>query len=317
MQKFCYSRQNKKETTIDFLVRRFPYQDKKGWLQCIRTGEIKVNDGIVSPDIVLRNKDIVSYERPRQKEPAIDDDYETLYLDDYITLINKNGNIPVSESGRYHLNNLINILKEREGYSELYAVHRLDRETSGVVLIARTKKIATKLGEQFSNQVPQKTYYAVLVGEVDSSRILVDKPIGKNVNGQGSVRIRQVIDPKGKSAKTLFTIQKVAKGLTLAKIRMFSGRTHQIRCHAEYIGCPILGDKLYGQTDKFFLELLKGNSDPVFPPFGRINRQLLHAHSLSFIHPVTNRWVTFQADYRKEFCIFSSLKELLVEKTST
>ena len=299
MQTFSYSRHNKAETLIQFLVRRFPYQNEEEWRRTIQNEEIKVNNETVWPDFILKNRDIISYDRPREKEPAVDDRYEILYEDENIIVADKNGNIPLSESGRYHKNNLINIMKEQEDYQELFAVHRLDKETSGVVLIARKKKIATLLGKQFMKHVPEKQYEGILMGEMNQQQILVDKPIRKKPSELAVVKIRQIVDIEGKESKTLFTMKRIANGLTLAKIRTYTGRTHQIRCHAEYIGFPILGDKLYGQSDDFFIRILNGEQDPEYPPYGKIERQLLHATSLKFVHPVNGKEMVVQSDFKR------------------
>jgi len=299
MQTFSYARHKKAEKLIQFLVRRFPYQTEDDWRNSILCNEVKVNNENVTPDFILKSRDIISYDRPREKEPPVDDSYEILYQDADIIAVNKNGNIPLSESGRYHRNNLIYILKEREGYSDLYAVHRLDKETSGVVLIARKKSVATLLGQQFVKHIPEKQYEGILVGEMKEKQVLVDKPIKKKPPEIAEVKIRQIVDPGGKPSKTLFTADRVANGLTLAKIRTYTGRTHQIRCHAEYIGLPILGDKLYGQSDGFFVKTLNKKMEPVFPPYGKIERQLLHATSLKFIHPVSGQTMVVRSEFKK------------------
>jgi len=296
---------------IAFLVRRFPYQNEEGWLKCLAAGEVKVNDRKTTPHRVLKSRDVVSYERAREKEPVVDDTYRIIHQDDSIVVVEKSGNIPISESGRYYRNTLVNILKEREGFGELFAVHRLDKETSGVVLIARTKTVATILGQQFVDRIPEKKYYAVLNGEFTRGEILVTQPIKRNSPEKGKVRIRQVVDQEGKPSKTLFAAKRMAGGLTLAEIQTFSGRTHQIRCHAEHIGYPILGDKLYGQSDDFFIRLLNLETEPLFPPFGKIERQLLHASSLSFQHPDSKEWLTFQSDYKPEFCQYELPETIL------
>lgn len=312
MQTFSYTRHDRKETIIDFLVHRFPYQDRKNWLKCLEAGEVKLNKRRVSPFQVLKSRDIISYERPREKEPAVDDTYRIVHIDDSIVLVEKSGNLPISESGRYYRNTLINIMKEREGFKELFAVHRLDKETSGIVLIARTKDTATILGKQFVQHKPSKTYHAILKGVLKPGEIMVDQPIARNKPEKGKVRIRQVIDDQGKPSQTQFTAIRSEQDLTLAEVRTFTGRTHQIRCHAEHIGHPILADKLYGQSDDFFIQLLNGEVEPVFQPFGRIPRQLLHASSLSFRHPETDEWLTFKSDYRPEFNRYQLPAGLLV-----
>lgn len=311
MQTFSYTRHDKKETMVGFLVRRFPYQSKEGWLKCIAAEEVKVNHKKASPNQVLKTRDVVSYERSREKEPVIDDSYRIIYRDDWIVVVEKSGNLPISESGKYYRNTLINILKERENFSELFAVHRLDKETSGIVLIARTKSVATILGKQFVERVPEKKYHAIVKGEFSTDEILVTQSIKRNSPDRGKVRIRQVVDNEGKPSKTLFSAVRISNGLTLVEIKTFSGRTHQIRCHAEHIGYPILGDKLYGQSDDFFIRLLNGEAEPNFPPYGRIDRQLLHASSLSFNHPDSKEWLSFRSDYLPEFERYKLPKSIL------
>ncbi len=311
MQSFCYTRHQAKETLIDFLSRRFPYQSRENWLKSIKIGAIKLNNKKADPSYILKSKDIISYERPRSEEPAVDATFKVLYEDEVIVVVEKSGNIPIAESGRYYRNTLVNILKEEVGYEELFAVHRLDKETSGVLLISRTKEVATILGKQFVNHIPKKLYHTLLMGEMKESPLLVDQPIGRCNQEQSKIRIRQVVKEDGKPSQTEFIAEKVTEGLTLARVQTFTGRTHQIRCHAEHIGHPILGDKLYGQTDDQFLEFLNENQDPVFPPFGKIDRQLLHSSSLTFLHPVTEKEMTFESDFKLEFSKFEAVKKWL------
>ena len=134
MQTFCYTRHKKEESLINFLVRRFPYQNRENWLKSVKSGAVKVNSKKTSSNKILKSKDIISYERPRFQEPEVDFTYSILHLDPYILVVEKNGNIPIAESGRYYRNTLIHVLKEKEGFTELYAVHRLDKETSGVLM---------------------------------------------------------------------------------------------------------------------------------------------------------------------------------------
>ena len=313
MQKFNYTRHGREELLVDFLVRRFPYLKREEWLDAVSTGAVKVNNRKVRVDCTLENRDVVSYDRPRSAEPEIDESYHIVYEDDDILVVEKSGNIPIAESGRYYRNTLINILKEREGFPELFAVHRLDRETSGIILIAKNRHIAALLGRQFSDQIPRKKYMAILRGMFSQKEILVDRPIKKNIPLPGNVRIRQIVSPTGKPSKTLFRARKVVGGLTLAQIELFTGRTHQIRCHAEFIGYPVLGDKLYGNTDEQFLAILGGRENPNFPLFGLIDRQLLHASSLEFRHPSSGEWMRFESDYRKEFEKYDAIQDIIEE----
>lgn len=311
MQKFHYMRHREKEALIDFLVRRFPYHSREEWLDAVSTGAVRINGLRARAEYVLKNRDIVSYDRPPATEPEVDRNYTIVHADKDIVVAEKSGNIPVAESGKYCRNTLINLLKERERYAELFAVHRLDKETSGLIVIARSRHVATQLGRQFACRIPKKRYMAVLMGELASKEILVDRPIKRNTPLPGCVRIRQIVCPTGKPCQTLFKSLQSSGGLTLVRIEPHTGRTHQIRCHAEYLGYPVLGDKLYGRTDEQFLAVLQEREKPLFPPFGIIDRQLLHAASLEFLHPSSGEWKRFESDCRKEFLKFETLRNFL------
>jgi len=307
MQTFNYTRHQNDEILIGFITGRFPYLPKSDWITAINTGALRVNGELVTPDYVLMNRDVISYDRPRSSEPEIDRTYNIIYIDDAILVVDKNGNIPIAESGKYYRNTLINVLKEEEGFEQLFAVHRLDKETSGTIVIARKKEIATILGKQFARQETKKEYHAILRGDMVRPEIIVDKAIKKNIPIPGRVRIRQIVSPTGKSSKSLFIRERASHGLTLARVKLYTGRTHQIRCHAEYIGYPILGDKLYGNSDRNFIQLLKEEIQPEFPPWGIIQRQLLHASYLTFKHPVTGQEMRFTTDYRSAFSQYKSI----------
>ncbi len=311
MQKFNYVRQRGVETILEFLTRRFAYKTRDKWVESIVSGAILINSEVVNPERILNNKDIISYTRNPSDEPEIDRKYKLLYEDDQILVVDKSGNIPISESGKYYKNTLLNLLKEKEGYKELYAVHRLDRETSGIVLIARTKDIATLIGKQFQFQKPKKEYHAVLVGEFKQKQFLVEAPIKQASLADSTIKIRQIVDQKGKSSKTEFVKVKVMDGLTLARIKLFTGRTHQIRCHAEYLGYPVLGDKLYGQQDAFFIAVMNGEKEASFGKFGVLNRHLLHASKLSFSHPKHKRRMNFYSSYETCFSEYKIVENLI------
>ena len=311
MQNFNYQRPAKKpESLIQFLLRRFPYHDQAGWELAIAQGQIKLDGQTAPPGKTLVSGMVVSYERPREDEPQVDREIGILYEDEAILVVSKNANLPISESGRYHKNTLIHILQETRGYAELYQVHRLDRETSGVVITAKSKEIANEMRVIIESGAPEKTYHAVLRGEMPLGEVLVNQPLGTTPKGPGKVLIRQVIRPDGKEAQTRFCCLQAAGGLSLVEVRLLTGRTHQIRVHAEFLGFPVLGDKLYGQEDAFFVNLLEGRALPIFPPFGRIERQLLHATRLRLPHPLTREVMTFESPYAAAFGGFAFLAPL-------
>ncbi|OGG99468.1 MAG: hypothetical protein A2600_01625 [Candidatus Lambdaproteobacteria bacterium RIFOXYD1_FULL_56_27] len=312
MQQFRYVRHQKKiESILEFLCRRFPYQDGPGWTQAIESGVITLDGQPTRPQARLENGQTIGYERERASEPPIDRSFRILYQDPSLLVVEKNGNIPIVESGRYYKNTLIEVLKEELGFEKLFQVHRLDKETSGVLVVAKSASVATVLGDQFAAGSPHKIYQAVLVGEMATEEVFVDQPIGKvKPLDEGTVRVRQVIDPQGKPSQSRFRRIKAQGGLSLVEVELMTGRTHQIRVHAEWLGLPVLGDKLYGQKDERFLALYKGEAEPEFPPFGRIDRQLLHASRLNFNHPVTGEPVAFESPCAPFFAPYPAVAPL-------
>jgi len=312
MQVFRYVRhQQNKEELIDFLCRRFPYHPRFKWIEQVTSGALTVNTANAKPAQILETGDQIEYRRERALEPAIDRRYKMVYEDEFLLVVEKNGNIPIVESGRFYQNTLINVLKEEEGYSELFAVHRLDKETSGLVLVAKSAEMAKAMGFQFAKGETKKIYQAVLIGQLEQE-VLVDQPIGKvKPAGPETVRIRQLIEAGGKASQSIFRPLAKAGGLTLVEVELLTGRTHQIRCHAEWLGMPILGDKLYGQSDERFLRIYQGEEEPIFGEFGLIDRQLLHAGKLGFFHPSSGDWREFDADFTPHFAPYPACAPLL------
>ena len=292
------------------MCRRFQYYSQNEWTDNIIVGKIKLNGEIVSPEYILLTQDVISFHRPASEEPDVDRWYEVLFEDDHVMVVVKSGDLPVCESGRYVLNTLLNIIKEERGYNELFAVQRLDKETSGVLVIAKNKVSAAKMGEIISAYEHNKEYHAVLYGTLPEPEVTVDAPLGK-AGDSSIIRIRQKVVTTGKPAKTDFKSVWTDGRLTLAKVVTYTGRTHQIRCHAEYIGCPLAGDKLYGKEDEDFLQLMKHEKPYWSDIAGEVDRQLLHASWLSFPHPVTGERMEFSSDYRPFFTRYPKIEAFL------
>jgi len=295
-----YSKPSKesRETVPQFLSRRFPYHTPERWADLIENGSVFVNGVASSQDQVLDTNDQVSY-RSVGEEPSVDRRYAVLHDDADLLIVSKSGGIPVTESGRYYRNVLVRVVEEEETArtgrpTTLYTVHRLDRETSGTVILCRHLQACQHVSAQFETNTIEKIYYAVLVGdllEVVDCRLPILKlgavqPLPDDGLPQVH-RLRMLCHPDGQSSHTRFTPVQRAGGLTLCRIRLFTGRTHQIRVHAFALGFPLLGDKLYGQSDQAFMDLTVGTVPPEFPPFGLVPRHLLHAADIALMHPTT------------------------------
>jgi len=265
------------ETLLEFLVRRFRYHDAPEWEKRIKDGHVRVNGKRAPGDRLLRTKDRIIYQPPPAPEPPVDFTYRVLYEDDHLLAVEKSGNIPTSPSGKYWHHCLVHHLMRDRGLEELHAVHRLDRETSGVNLFAKHRRAAGVLGKDFQMGRVVKEYLALLQGCFPHRITLISAPLRNNVGGL--VHIRQEVHPEGRPAETSLRLLAYLPGASLVRISPRTGRTHQIRAHAAYLGHPIIGDKLYGRKESEFIEWVEHGER------NSTERQYLHASRLEVSHP--------------------------------
>jgi 23S rRNA pseudouridine1911/1915/1917 synthase len=305
--KYCKPSKTAIESVEAFLARRFLYHSLDEWKKLVEDGRVYVNGTVASAGDILRTKDEVSY-RKAEQEPPVDSTFQVHFLDDHLIVVSKSGNIPVNEGGMYYAHTLLHVVRRHLGTLQatppaLYTAHRLDRETSGLVAFGRTPQASQALGAAFTSKAVRKVYYGVLVGHM-SSTTECDEPIVEqwhvapptDADIPHVYRLRMACSPEGKEAQTVFEPLAHTAGATLCRIRPQTGRTHQIRVHAHHLGFPLLGDKLYGQSDSRFLALSRGEVPPEFPPFGVVPRHQLHAGDLTFPHPTTGQTVTYHSD---------------------
>ena len=209
-------------------------------------------------------------------------DPEILYVDDDLLVINKPAGIIVHPDGKHDYPALTEWLEKK--YPEHYLVHRIDRETSGVLIVARTEKAFEFLKSQFQNREIKKTYRAFVYGALKEERGVIDKPIGSARGGKGP---RSAHLPHGATRDALTTYRVIQNGPDAAYVEVFpkTGRTHQIRVHFSAIQHPIICDPLYA---------------PGRPKLLGFERLALHALSLTFTHP-QGREMTFEAPLPADF----------------
>jgi RluA family pseudouridine synthase len=283
----------KKGTSIiEYLSRRFTYYTKDDWK--LRLGEGKVmREGIrLQESDTVAPKEVISYDAGEFEEPAADLNYRIIYEDDWLLGVDKPGNLLVHRAGRSFRNNLIYQLRfiNDPAYPQSHAIHRLDRETSGVVLVAKNTPSRAAFGALLAAGGITKIYYAIVKGSPEPQMISLS--ISKTPVIPLSCTFS--VDPAGKPATTrIVASQPVSNGMSLLTIEPLTGRTHQIRIHCTAIGSPIVGDRLYGMAEDERRAYRDNSQRP--PSSDVIDRQALHCSSLTFIHPYTKKQCRIEA----------------------
>jgi len=227
-----------------------------------------------------------------EKIPPVDMDLDIVYEDEDIMVINKPADMPIHPSLNNYYNSLANGLAryfEKQGKPFVFrCVNRLDRDTSGLTIIAKHMLSAGILSVMVTNREIHREYLAIACGKVTPASDTIDAPIGRVGD---SIIERQIDWEKGDRAITHYRLLEYQKGYSLLSIHLETGRTHQIRVHMKHIGFPLAGDFLYNPA--YFSPVLTSPQDsPADSPAG-ISRQALHSHRLSFRHPITGMQMDF------------------------
>ena len=253
----------------------------------IKDKKVIVNDKIEKAKYLVKEDDKIKIEIPAPKLLEVipqDIPIEIVYEDDDVLIINKPQGMVVHPAPGNYDNTLVNAilyhckdnLSSINGVIRPGIVHRIDKDTSGILMIAKNNNSHNSLAEQLKDHSITREYEFICHGVVKEDKITVDKPIGRNPKD----RLKMSVVNNGKRAVTHFEVVKRFENFTHMRARLETGRTHQIRVHSLSINHPLLGDNVYGpKTSKF---KLKG--------------QTLHAKKLGFIHPTTNEYIEFNSD---------------------
>lgn len=267
---------------LDYLAQRFRYLPRAAWQQEIDAGRVAVDGHRSRADRLLGKGSLVAWQRSHA-EPAVDTAIELLEAGDDFLVVAKPAHLPVHADGPFVRNTLVHLLRERHG-PNLQLVHRLDRETSGVLVVATTQAACERLSPLFATGEARKTYLAVVAGTLPAA-LECERPIGRASGSTIALRrsaASSAIAPQ--TAHTRFEVLASHAGHQLVRCLPRTGRTHQIRVHLEAEGAPVLGDKLYGRADADYLAFVahvKAGGDARLVATGQPDRQLLHAYELT------------------------------------
>jgi RluA family pseudouridine synthase len=288
------------ETLLAYLCRKFRYFDEAAWSERIVDGRITVNGRPASAGQVLRKGDTVAYATGAWSEPPVNTDYRSLYEDDVLLALSKPAPLPVHSIGAYFQNTLMSLLRrDRPEARDFNLVHRLDSETSGVLLLCKRRERLKGLQEVWRTGAVRKEYRAIVTGDFQPDRRRVEAAIGRALNSR--IRMKLGVDHvRGRESVTEFEVLGRRGGCSLLAVRPVTGRTHQIRVHLEALGHPIVGDKLYARDDSIFLEYLEHGWTERLAARLRLPRLALHACRLEFPHPMDGRMVVVEDPIPKE-----------------
>jgi 23S rRNA pseudouridine1911/1915/1917 synthase len=269
-----------------YMAKHFPFFSRSTWQKRIDDGHVQVNERPLKCSSRLKSGDLIAMYAPPVEEPEVDRDIRVLWQEGPVMGVYKPGNLPMHENGPYRKNTFTEIVWQTLG-REWSAVHRLDRETSGIVLCGATPEVRSSLAVALARRNVRKQYLAICRGTAAQDEWLCDGPIGDLRDS--AIRIKKWVVPDGLPSQTFFSVEDRAGDAVLLRARPITGRTNQIRIHAAWHGHVIFGDKLYHRDESIFLEYYeKGATESVLERTG-FRRLCLHATALEFEHPDTKK----------------------------
>lgn len=275
-----------------FLQSMLEEMSRAGVQKLIEDGLVKVNGkDIKKAGTKLKGNEIVEVKIPEEEIPELKPEnipIDIVYEDEYIAVINKTSNMTVHPAQNIYTGTLVNALlyhfKSLSNINEDNIrpgiVHRLDKDTSGLIIIAKTNEAHEKLVEMFQSKNMKKTYIAICKGNFSQKSGRIENLIGRDPYERKRMA---VVETNGKPAITNYEVIDEVQDFSLMKVNIETGRTHQIRVHMKFLNHPILGDSTYGSPSKL------------------AERQMLHAYMLEFIHPVTKESIKVKGKLPGDF----------------
>ena len=280
-----------------FLSQKGPALSRSQIKKLIETGKVQIDGRKAKAGLRLRENEVVTLTIPEPRRLEIEAEaipLKVLYEDRHLIVVDKPAGLVVHPGAGNYSGTLVNALLHRcpdlagiGGVLRPGIVHRLDKDTSGVLVVAKDDLAHRSLSDQFRKHTAERNYVGIVFGQL-SEEGQVDAPVGRHPTQRKKMSARPW---KGREARTYWRVLERFRSFNLAEFRLQTGRTHQIRVHLSSIGHPILGDPLYGGRKR----LASVESLPLRQGLRRLKRQALHATSLGFVHPVTGDVLKFSS----------------------
>ena len=287
---------------LDVILReRFPAVSRGALQKLIDTGDVRVNGREVKPNYSPKAGDVVSvhFPEPKQLDLAPEEmSLNILFEDSDLIVLNKPAGLVVHPGAGNYEHTLVNALLHHckgqlsgiAGFARPGIVHRLDKDTSGCIVIAKNDVAHLGLSDQFRNRDIEKIYHAIVCGDLPRTSGMIDASIARHPSHRRSMTI--VETGRGREARTSYRILERLQNSTLVQVTLHTGRTHQIRVHFQHLGFPLAGDRTYGGSQNVKLKRQTNYAAA---------RQMLHAYSLAFVHPRTKKPLKCMAPWPEDF----------------
>jgi 23S rRNA pseudouridine1911/1915/1917 synthase len=283
-----------------FLAKSLPRHSRMQLRRVIGAGGVKVNGDGTKVAYRLSEGDRVSVVLPEMPPAGPNPEQialDVLYEDEHIIAVNKPPAMVVHPARGHWSGTLASALayhfktlSKAGGSTRPGIVHRLDRDTSGVIVVAKTDPVHFALAEQFAERTTEKEYFAITAGVPDRDRDIIDQPIGAHPHHREKMAIRAGHETS-RDASTFYEVLERFKGFAAVRVLPKTGRTHQIRVHLAHAGFPVLCDRLYGGRAEITCGEIRRTDDPTVV----LGRQALHARRIKLLHPHSKQPIEFQA----------------------
>ena len=296
-----------------FMCEKLPHSSRNRIQKAADAGFVHVNERPVKSNYKVRPNDVVTLmlDRPRHDTSIVAEDLplNVVYEDSEVMVINKEAGMVVHPGAGNFTGTLVNAiawhLRDLKSYDpndpEVGLVHRIDKDTSGLLVVAKTPQAKTSLGLQFFNKTTHRSYNALVWGNLTEDEGRIEGNIARDPKDRLRMTVMSPDSGIGKEAVTHWRVLERFGYVTLVECRLETGRTHQIRAHMKHIGHPLFGDERYGG-----MEILRGERSATYKAFinncfKACSRQALHARTLGFVHPKTKQQMDFTSEWPDDF----------------